>query len=650
MLKIYKITSDPVVDFAAEELKKYLRMMMTEGGDIQIAYDPTATEGFRLGLMQDMGLDVSDVENVELDDILYIDTDTTGGIIAGDNPRSVLLAVYEYLKKNGCRWLFPGVDGEYIPLKNIEPVKCRVVPLCRHRGEATEGANYQQNFIENIDLIAKLGLNCFMIEFRVPPYYDSYYLHRNNTFRKPEPTSQTTLVQWKRALECELEKRGLGFHDIGHSWTGDSFVDPDKTVVGWYKVDPETVSEETKQYLALLNGKRGFYNDVPAGTNFCMSNPEARKKVCDFVVRYTKSHANSDYIHVWLADAVNNFCECEACSKKTPSDWYVVLMNDLDRALTEAGLTNRVGMAVYVDTIWAPTTETFNNPDRFLMILGPITRTYATGADDELINTMELPAYELNKSDLPNTIDGYIAHAKNWKAQGGADVLAFEYHFWRYFVHSAGGISIAKRAFDDARSYHKHNLDGVMQDGSQRAFFPNGFAFYANSRAIFDADVTFEEVAEDYFSHCYGKDWKQFYEFFENVEKLLPQEYLCLAGGKKHYVDPDMAKHIAENMDAVLAQGKALVESHYNSDVRVQTAAVRIMEYYLIYVEYYAKMMLQKALGNDDEAMKIFEAWRDEFSKYEIYMETCYDQHLLFSELGRMASRKEDSVLTAFYV
>ena len=53
MLTINKITSSSVIDYAAEELKKYLRMMMPECGDINIAYKPLATDGFRLGLMQD---------------------------------------------------------------------------------------------------------------------------------------------------------------------------------------------------------------------------------------------------------------------------------------------------------------------------------------------------------------------------------------------------------------------------------------------------------------------------------------------------------------------------------------------------------------------------------------------------------------------
>jgi len=223
MYYIYKITSSCPVDYAAEELKKYLRMMMPEAGDITIEYKPDAKDGFRLGLMQDFSLDVSDVEDVGLDDILYIDTNTEGGIIAGDNPRSVLLAVYEYLRQNGCRWLFPGVDGEFIPMKDIIPVKLRHVPSCRYRGQCNEGAEYQSDMIDAIEFTPKLGLNIFMLEFRNPTcYYKSYYDHpHNEKNRPPEPVADETVLQWKRQCECEIAKRGLQLHDVGHGWASD---------------------------------------------------------------------------------------------------------------------------------------------------------------------------------------------------------------------------------------------------------------------------------------------------------------------------------------------------------------------------------------------------------------------------------------------
>ena len=42
MLQIKKLRSDHVIDFAAEELKKYLRMMLPEGGDVYMVCESAA--------------------------------------------------------------------------------------------------------------------------------------------------------------------------------------------------------------------------------------------------------------------------------------------------------------------------------------------------------------------------------------------------------------------------------------------------------------------------------------------------------------------------------------------------------------------------------------------------------------------------------
>ena len=358
MLIINKINTSSPIDYAAEELKKYLRMMMPECGDVKISYNPSATEGFRLGLMSDFGLDTSDVSDEELDDVLYIDCDTKGGIIAGSNPRSVLFSVYEYLRQNGCRWLLPGVDGELIPMKDIAPVKYRHKPSCRHRGHATEGCCAQHILLEVIDYLPKVGLNTFMIEFKIPrEYYSWYYTHlRNEENRPPEPVSDTQVLQWKRQLEHEIVKRGLQYHGIGHGLTVDPFgID---SAIGWSKIDEDSILDsETRQYLAMVDGKRGLFRSSPCNTNFCMSNVAARKNVTDYIASYAKRHTDMNYIHVWLADSFHNHCECEECRKKTPSDWYIVLLNDIDRALTEENLPTKIVFISYVDTTWAPLTE-----------------------------------------------------------------------------------------------------------------------------------------------------------------------------------------------------------------------------------------------------------------------------------------------------
>ena len=497
MLKISKISSYSAVDYAAEELRKYLRMMMPECGNIEIVYNPEAKDGFRLGLMQDFGLDVSDAEEPELDDILYIDTDENGGIIAGDNPRSVLLSVYEYLRQNGCRWLMPGVDGEFIPMQDIKPVKYRHKPSCRYRGQCNEGAEYQSDMYDVIEFTPKVGMNVFMMEFFIPGYYRHYYNHTYNEMnRTPEPISNEQMLQWKRACEAELSKRGLMFHDIGHGWTAESFGISSNLGRETAEKNEASITDEQRQYIAMLNGERKLFTGLPMWTQACLSNPEARRKIAKFVAEYAENYTNSDYLHVWLADGVNNSCECDECRKKRPSDYYVMMLNDIDEELTKKNLNTRIVYIAYNDTLWAPVTEKLKNPDRFALMLAPISREYShslTVSDNEI----ETAPYVRNGNVLPKTFNEIYQHFKNWSADWHGANITYEYHFWRHQVYDVSGVALAGIVNEDVKFYKAHNINGVIEDCSQRSFFPTGLAFYTYARTLFDTSLSFEQIKEE---------------------------------------------------------------------------------------------------------------------------------------------------------
>ena len=176
MFQIKKVRADHVIDFAAEELKKYLRMMMTECGEIDIIYDPDAADGFRLGLLSDFGLPMDEAEDPVLDDVIHVNTTAEGGILAGSNPRSVLYAVYRLLKENGCRFLYPGIDGEFIPtLDALQPVDYHRALDVRFRGFCDEGSESQTCMLECADFYAKLDMNVFALEWFIPNgYYNRY--------------------------------------------------------------------------------------------------------------------------------------------------------------------------------------------------------------------------------------------------------------------------------------------------------------------------------------------------------------------------------------------------------------------------------------------------------------------------------------------
>lgn len=634
MFFINKITSNSVVDFAAEELKKYLRMMMPEEGDVKIIYNPEAKDGFRLGLMQDFGLDVSDAEDTTLDDIIYFECDEQGGIIAGDNPRSVLLSVYEYLRHQGCRWILPGVDGEMIPIKNIEPVKFRHVPSLRYRGWVSEGTEFQQSMVEAVELAPKLGMNVFMIEFKFPKsYYERYYNHDNNPYRAPEPISMNTIMQWKRQLETEISKRGLQYHDMGHGFTYEPIGIAGED--GWDTSYDTKLLPEQRELLALINGKREI-NWYPINTNLCMSNPKARKKVVDYVVNYAKKHGNVDYLHVWLADARNNHCECENCVKLRPSDWYVTLLNEIDQAFTDEGIDMRIVFIVYMDTAWAPLSEKINNQDRFLLMLAPITRRY----DISLIGneiTSKTEDYVRNNLRLPESLEEFYAYFNEWRKSWKGSNVSFEYHFWRAMWNDVTGIRLAKLLHEDVRAYSANGINGILEDGSQRCFFPSGFELYTYARAMFNKETSFDEILEDYFVTAYGEDWKKVYDYMMELDEAFDYQFMV----RRKSINPKISllynpEHVEnlKKVSGICKKAKDVVQSLYKADYRVRTVSLRLLEYHLEYVELLAQAYMPKAMGKDDEAYAKYQQLVDTMAKHEIAIEKYYDHCLMANALA----------------
>jgi len=628
LFQIHKITSHHVVDFAAEELKKYLRMMMPSCGEIAIAYTPDATTGFRLGLTKDFGIDPCQVENPRLDDLIYIETNEVGGILAGSNPRSVLLAVYQYLRENGCRWLFPGIDGEIIPIAQVKPISYCHVADHRYRGQCNEGAEYQQIMMDAIDFTPKVGLNTFMIEFDNPRcYYDFYFDHPYNPDREPEYVSDAKNLQWKRQCEVEIAKRGLLFHDMGHGWTAEPLGI--SSTKGW-RVNTDDIPKETMGYLAEMNGKRDFFHGVPLNTNVCLSNPAVRRKMVTYIADYAEKQKHVDFLHIWMADGSNNHCECAACAQKTPSDWYMILMNEIDAELTIRNLDNHLVFIAYVDSIWAPLEETIRNSNRFSMLFAPIHRLYTETYQMEP-DRDSLRPYMRNQNVFPRGMASTLAYLEKWKERWKGDCFCYEYHFWKSQYRDIGGKFIARILSEDVKGLAKHGLRGIVEDGSQRSAFPTGFPMYVYGQTLYDVSKTYEELEEDYFSHAFGVNWKKAAAYLDRLSELFDFSYFCLT------------KEADEDVIARLQQVKAVVEDfipvireNRNAEERAASVSWDLLNWHASFCIGLAESLLLRESGKQEEANKRFEELTAFLSPLELIRGNCYDH---FLNIQTMAAR-----------
>ena len=626
MLQIYKLRDDPVLDFAAEELKKYLRMMMPEHKVVNIALNKEATKGFRLGLLEDFNLPC-EAEDPYVDDVVHIDTQEDGGILAGSNVRSVLFAVYRYLKLNGCRFLFPGAEGEYIPMKQVTPQQYHKLADHRYRGHSIEGDPSLEQVLGYIDWMAKEEMNSFGC-YGIFNYMTRYYKHRYNNANRPAEfmDDEVAETQWRALFECEAKKRGLLLHGGGHDLipkalglkTEDRFQ---------YKYGEKEFPEDITSLLAETGGKRQFRSKDMFYTNLCMSNPEARRRLVNATISRFTDNPLTDVTGVSLADGPKGHCECPECCKKRPSDWLVMVLNELDEEMTRQGLPNKVNFSFYIDTMFAPQEETLKNPGRFTFTFCPITRTY-TSTIQSMDNLPEPLPYKRNDWDVPRTSEEVYALLKDWQKTYTGSITAFEYHYWRHQYRDPGMSAFSHRVYEDVLSYKPTGMNGCMQDGSNKTFFPNGFYSHIFSETMVNRDLDYEAEEADYFAHFYGEDWKIVKQYMDDISAAFDHEFMC---GEK-CSDPSKGmmynpEHVAslEQVFELCAQMRSQIAQHKQLPTRPQTAGWKMLLRHTEYCDRMAEIMIEKALGHDKLAWDMLQVFYDDFGKYDFELERWFD-------------------------
>ena len=369
-----------------------------------------------------------------------------------------------------------------------------------------------------------------------------------------------------------------------------------------------------------------MFGGVPTNTQFCMSSPEARRIVAEYIADYAEIHRNVDYLHVWLADAKNNHCECPECYKKTASDWYMMLLNDFDEVLTERGLDTRIVFAVYTDTTFAPLTERIKNSDRFALMMAPISRSYTKTVTEGA--KVELKKYSRNEIVMPATLDEYLVNFTNWRNGWDGVSFCFEYYFWLHRYKDLSTVTIARRIYEDIVAYRERGLDGLMGCGTQRAYFPSGFAYFVFARAQYDKSLSFEELLRDFFRTAYGEEWERILGYFTSVGDAFGFGYMegeesrDLAVSK--FYDPTRADKLRA-VGELCRRGEEIFASITPSSERVRVMSMKLLREFNSYAEKLAKLMIIKAEGREAEAIEEFERFRAEISEREAYMEKLFD-------------------------
>ncbi|MDR1693118.1 MAG: DUF4838 domain-containing protein [Oscillospiraceae bacterium] len=523
IIKICYGAPDAPVRFAARELRRYLKKIdPAREAVILRAQDGEITGGLTLRIDPD----AVPVPDHTLDDAVMIDVEDGRGVIAGVNARSVLIGAYRYLRELGCAWLFPGEHGETVPRGGLnKTVRVREAASYRHRGMCIEGAVSADHIRDVLDWLPKVGMNGWFNQFMVPfAIYDRWYRHPDNPGLPSDTLTIGEVDALTKELDTEIAERGLMLHSAGHGWTCEPFGIEG---TGWehkdYYVPPESLP-----LLAEVNGQRGLMYGLPLNTQMCYSNDAVLDRITDAVTARCKENPHITYLHFWLADGENNHCECENCRDTRPSDFYVRYLNHLDAELTKRGIGTKIVFLIYSDLLWEPQTEKLNNPERFVLMFAPITRTYATTyAEGFSSEAAELPDYTRNRLTMPRTVSENVARLRRWQERTEVgDGFIFDYHFmWDHF-RDLGGMKISRVLFEDMKGLDALGLNGMVSCQLQRAFFPTGLGVSLMAAALWDKTADFDTEAERYLRSAFGADWRKVSRYLTRLSELCDPAYL----------------------------------------------------------------------------------------------------------------------------
>ena len=564
--KIAAVDSSETTGFAVAEFCRLMKKLDPRASVSTVSAEEASV---KIGLSSE--LPCPEVENPKLDDAISISVKSGCGYITGANERSVLIAVYRFFREAGVSFIRPGRWGEIIPERDSYEIEVSLAekPAARYRGVCLEGSVGYEHILDTVDFLPKLGMNSFFTQLWLPTFaFDRWYGNERSPARTPMKLSTEAQAALVADYDRAIRMRGLQHHKMGHGWIPS--ILGEKTGL-WHAPSADgLLKEEDRHLVAEIGGKRELMGGSAVDSSFCYSNPEARSKIVEEVVKYAKANPEVDMLHVWLADQPNNQCECENCRNTLPSDFYIDMLNELDSRLTEEGLETRIIFLAYLELFWTPAYARLKNQERFILLFAPIRRPY----EEPLSAQRRGETVPFRRNDWSNPCSTFSAlkYLDEWKKQFKGDCVLFDYHLMWDLYNDVVGEDIAKLLATDMVELPECGMQGMISCQNLRVGIVGALSMRLMANALWTGKSNAEEEINEFYTECYGADAEKVKETLRAVREAII---------------PNMLRGITpapENYDALCAAAKAKIkelEPTLNAHSRDANFTLRVSYLYL---------------------------------------------------------------------
>lgn len=384
-------------------------------------------------------------------------------IVAGDNGCGVIYGVYDLLERFGCRWFYPTEDAsdpEVVPkLKTLSLTagSWSVASPMKHRICNGSGWFFEMHADEAVR----------QLDWAMKNRY-------NMMGWQGETTTSRHSLPWQYArlgelgVLAELEKRGMTMHGPAHSF--DQFLKPDD----YFAQHPN--------WFGVRDGKR-----VPqafAGSQFCWSNPEARKQ---FIANAENFITNAPRIHIFCTLPFDGgiACACDDCKKIGASNLLMILLGELVERLK----VSRPDVLVEATGGYGPATEPPTKPDiihpELRIVWAHWGRGHSMGYDD--------PGYDR------------LDNLEKWRKAVNNRITICQYYtdnFAEPWVMSPFTVAIE----GDRKYFLRNKIDSVYMLMWPRGYWWNhSLNGYLGGRCFYDVSLNPYDLLRDYAKNYFDK-------------------------------------------------------------------------------------------------------------------------------------------------
>ena len=397
--------------------------------------------------------------------------------LAGENPISVLYAVYDFLKSClGIRFFAAGEAFEYVP---------QTVAFSLPNG-------FQEKFGSAFEI------RDFVNRTNSPDVLSFAVKNRINTILGCGP--------WKDGSEnCSYENArlihsyGLKVRGPGHSWK--------------HFVPSNLLFKEHPEYFPMKDGRR-----QPNGRTACFSNPEVREIFRDNLRVYLEDHPYWDIFAFWAEDLPDmQYCQCPECSKRSTTDWYLTLANEAAEVVAEVLPNATFEFIVYQGT---------NNPPQ------TVQKLYRDG-ENMLVNFCFGQTRDLFTpfAERKHTNDGLFEIYSNWRTflrnvgYKGKTMLMEYYNLCEYPDTGPCGRALMwplEVMQQDIQFYLRDGLNGLGAfTGFDRLAFPSPWKHWAWINLWTDPNLNLETLKTQFLQEYYEENAQAVCAYFQKLEKVM---------------------------------------------------------------------------------------------------------------------------------